>query len=262
MVNPAFPGGIRAKLAPGGGASMPPSGASRHTFVLVHGAWHGGWCWRRVSDLLLARGHRVFAPTLTGLGERSHLLKAGINLSTHIEDVTRLIEAEDLSGITLVGHSYGGMVVSGVAERAEKAIASIVLLDAFVPENAEALLDFMPADRRKANEELAAKSGGLTLPPLSAEFFNVNERDRAWVDAKCTPQPFATFAEKARLTGARERIAKKTYVRAGGYPAVYFSAFHTKLKADPSWRCLELPCGHDIMIDMPERLADVLEEAA
>jgi pimeloyl-ACP methyl ester carboxylesterase len=241
---------------------MPPSGASRHTFVLVHGAWHGGWCWRRVSDALLARGHLVFAPTLTGVGERSHLLRAGINLSTHIEDVVRLIEVEDLDRIVLVGHSYGGMVISGVAERAEKAIASIVFLDAFVPENGTALLDFMPADRRKANEEIAAKSGGLSLPPVSAEFFNVNARDRAWVDAKCTPHPFATFTEQARLTGARERIAKKTYIRAGGYPAVYFSTFHEKLKTNPGWRCYELPCGHDIMVDMPERLAEILEEAA
>ncbi len=241
---------------------MAPSAARKQSFVLVHGAWHGGWCWRRVADRLVRRGHRVFTPTLTGLGERAHLLDEKTDLSTHIEDVARVIECEDLERLVLVGHSYGGMVVSGVAERAEQKIASIVFLDAFVPENGKCLLDYVPAERRKENEALAAKSGGRTLPPLAAEWFKVNENDCAWVDAKCTPHPFASFTEKARLSGARERIARKTYVRAGGYPSVYFSGFLAQLGADPTWRTYELSCGHDIMVDMPERLAEILEEVA
>jgi pimeloyl-ACP methyl ester carboxylesterase len=111
------------------------------TFLLVHGAWHGGWCWRRVADLLQAKGHKVFAPTMTGLGERSHLMRAGIDLSTHVTDIVNVMKWEGLSGVVLCGHSYGGMVVSGVAEQMADKIASIVFLDAFVPENGDAMAD-------------------------------------------------------------------------------------------------------------------------
>jgi len=241
---------------------MPSAPAGSHTFVLVHGAWHGGWCWQRVVSLLEARRHRVFTPSLTGLGERAHLLTDDINLSTHVEDIVRLLQSYDLSDIVLVGHSYGGMVISGVAERAESAIRSLVFLDAFVPENGKALFDYLTEERREQNEALAAQNGYRFLPPVSAEFFNVNEDDRAWVDAKCAPQPYKTFTEKPRLSGARERIKNKTYVRAQGYPAAYFAGFYEKLKADPTWRVIALPCGHDVMVDMPERLAQILEEAA
>src|SRR5215468_3419613 len=103
------------------------------TFLLVHGAWHGGWCWRRVSDLLEQQGHKVFAPTMTGLGERSHLLDARINLATHIADIVNVIKWEKLEDIVLVGHSYGGVIISGVAEQMRQSIGSIVFLDAFVP---------------------------------------------------------------------------------------------------------------------------------
>src|ERR1700751_3053516 len=114
---------------------------ARSTFVLVHGAWHGGWCWRRVSDLLEAKGHKVFTPTLTGLGERSHLLRAGINVSTHATDVVNLMKWERLSNVVLCGHSYGGRVGSRVAEQMAAAIDSIVFLDAFVPENGDSMFD-------------------------------------------------------------------------------------------------------------------------
>lgn len=239
-----------------------PSAATKHTFVLVHGAWHGGWCWRRVSDLLTARGHEVFAPTLTGLGERTHLANLPIDLSTQIEDVVRVMQFEDLSNVVLVGHSYGGFVISGAAERMEKAIQSIVFLDAFVPDNGMSLSDYWPPDRKKMFEDMAATTGGKAIPPPTAAFFNVNEKDQAWVDSKSVPHPYACFTEKVRLTGARERIAKKTYVRAANYPSTYFSMFHEKYKNDPAWRAYALPCGHDVMVDMPERLAEILEEVA
>src|SRR5262245_4483830 len=124
--------------------------AAPKTFVLVHGAWHGGWCWRRVADILERQGHKVFAPTLTGLGERSHLMRAGINVSTHATDVVNLIQWEDLAGVVLCGHSYGGMVVSGVAEQVADRIASIVFLDAFVPENGDSMLDLTSQVVREA----------------------------------------------------------------------------------------------------------------
>jgi pimeloyl-ACP methyl ester carboxylesterase len=179
-----------------------------------------------------------------------------------VEDIVRLVQSYDLSDIVLVGHSYGGMVVSGVAERAESAIRSLVFLDAFVPQDGKSLFDYLTEERRKQNEALAAESGYRTLPPPAAAFFNVNEKDRAWVDSKCVPQPYRTFVEKAQLGGARERIKKKTYVRAEGYPSAYFAGFYDKLRVDPAWTVIGLPCGHDIMVDMPERLAEILEQAA
>jgi pimeloyl-ACP methyl ester carboxylesterase len=231
------------------------------TFVLVHGAWHGGWCWRRVRDVLEARGHKVFAPTLTGLGERSHLLDGRVNLSTHVTDIVNVLRWERLADVVLCGHSYGGFVVSGVAEVVGEAIASIVLLDAFVPGNGESMADCGAAATR---ERIAAATaaGETTLTPIPAAAFQVNERDRAWVDALCVPQPLATFTEKAVLTGARERIARKVYIRATGYESAVFSACHARLASDPTWRTCEMPCGHDAMIDMPERLAELLLDAA
>jgi pimeloyl-ACP methyl ester carboxylesterase len=232
---------------------------ARHTFVLVHGAWHGGWCWRRVSDLLEQQGHKVFTPTLTGLGERSHLLRAGINISTHVTDVVNLRKWEGLSGVVLCGHSYGGMVVSGVAEQMAPAIGSIVFLDAFVPENGDSMADLTSGTVRD-NLKIAAERGDLVVPARSAAAFLVNAKDQAWVDAMCVPQPVGTMTEKVTLTGARERIGKKAYIRASAYPNPGFDTAYARVKADTSWRTYEVPCGHDVMVDMPERLAEILLE--
>ena len=233
-----------------------------HTFVLVHGAWHGGWCWRRVADLLTAKGHKVFTPTLTGLGERSHLLAKGINVSTHVTDVVNVFKWEGLTrDVVLCGHSYGGFVVSGVAEQAGSAIGSIVFLDAFLPENGEAMVDITGQaviDATRAAEQ----QGALGVPPRKAEAFGVNEKDRAWVDSLTGLQPIGCFLEKMKLTGARDRIAKKTYIRAANYANPGFDKALARVKNDPSWRTYETPCGHDVMVDMPERLAEILEEVA
>ena len=234
---------------------------ARSTFVLVHGAWHGGWCWRRVSDLLEAKGHKVFAPTLTGLGERSHLMRAGINVSTHATDVVNLIKWERLSGVVLCGHSYGGFVISGVAEQVGPAIASIVFLDAFVPDNSDAVPDLTGPAVLEAIRAAQLK-GDPGVPPRPAAAFGVNEKDRAWVDSLTGPQPIGTFIEKIALTGARERIAKKAYIRAKNYDNPGFDKALGKLKSNPAWRIYEAPCGHDVMVDMPERLVEILLEVA
>jgi len=230
------------------------------TFVLVHGAWHGAWCWRRVARLLTRDGHDVFTPTLTGLGERSHLLAPNINLDTHILDVANEIKWQELKDVVLVGHSYGGMVISGVAERAGKAIAAFVMLDAFFSENGEALIDLTAGPVHEALLA-AAKSGATSLPPRSAAAFKVNDNDRAWVDAQCTPQPIGCMLQKLTLTGARERIAHHAYIRATAYPNEPFDRALAKARAQ-GWRTYEVPCGHDVMLDQPERLAAILSEVA
>ncbi|MDE1974741.1 MAG: alpha/beta hydrolase [Hyphomicrobiales bacterium] len=230
------------------------------SFVLVHGAWHGAWCWQRVARMLERNGHQVFAPTLTGLCERSHLLTPAVDLNTHISDVANDIKWKELKDIVLVGHSYGGMVISGVAETMEQAIASFVMLDAFMPENDQSVIDLWPAPMREGL--LAAERGGATtIPPRAAALFKVNEKDCAWVDAQCTPQPIKCFLQKLPLTGARERIARKTYIRAAGYENPYFNAGLASARAK-KWRTYEVPCGHDVMLDMPERLTEILQDVA
>ncbi len=231
------------------------------TFVLVHGAWHGGWCWRRVADRLRARGDAVFTPTLTGLGERSHLLRPAIDLNTHIADVANLMRWEELADVVLCGHSYGGFVISGVAELMEPAIRSLVFVDAFVPRSGESLEQLTGQAVRDAIRAARAR-GDFVVPPRSAEAFAVNPADRAWVDRLCVPQPLATFTDAIALAGARERIARKTYIRARSYASPGFDRACDALCQDASWRVHEVPCGHDVMVDMPERLAEMLVEAA
>jgi pimeloyl-ACP methyl ester carboxylesterase len=249
--------GVAATAA--GGIAPVQAQSSRKTFVLVHGAWHGGWCWRRVSDMLEAKGHKVFVPTLTGLGEKSHLLDAKVNLTTHITDIINLIKWEDLTDIVLVGHSYAGYIISGVAEQMHASVNSIVFLDAFLPENGDSLAAGASQPVKEALAAAKAKAE-ITLQPVPAAVFRVNEKDRAWVDAKCTPQPIATMDETIKLTGARERIAKKSYIRAKGYPSIPFDAAQTKVKANAAWKSYEMTAGHDAMVDQPKELTDILIE--
>jgi pimeloyl-ACP methyl ester carboxylesterase len=234
---------------------------SAKTFVLVHGAWHGGWCWRRVSDLLEKGGHKVFTPTMTGVGERSHLLDAKVNLATHITDIVNVMKWEGLKNIVLVGHSYGGVIISGVAEQARDAIASIVFLDAFVPDDGTALAETASPQSREAIKA-ATEKGEIAVKPIPAAVFKVNEKDRAWVDAMCTPHPIATLTDKISLTGARDRVGKRSYVRAKGYPSPSFDAAQAKVQALSGWRIYDMPCGHDAMVDMPDRLVEILLEVA
>jgi pimeloyl-ACP methyl ester carboxylesterase len=212
-----------------------------------------------VARLLRNAGHEVFTPTLTGLAERSHLLNPSIDVDTHILDVVNEMKWQELKDVVLVGHSYGGMVISGVAEKMEKAISSFVMLDAFMAEDGQSVFDVYPPEMREP--VLAAlRSGATSLPPRAAAVFRVNEKDRAWVDAQCTPQPIQCTLQKLALTGARERIGTKTYIRAAGYPNPYFDAGLASARAK-NWLTYEVPCGHDVMLDMPERLTEILLEA-
>jgi pimeloyl-ACP methyl ester carboxylesterase len=232
------------------------------TFVLVHGAWRGGWLWKRVRRALQEQGHEVFTPALTGAGERSHLLSKDVNLDTHIKDVVNLVEWEDLSDIILCGHSYGGCVVTGAADRIADRIAALVYLDAFVPDNGQCLHDTLPPEARDAQVQGAKQFGeGWKVPPITATEFNVNLKDREMMDRKGTMQSLATFQQPLHLTGAIERIKDVTYVLATGWAPSPFPQFYEKAKAR-GWKTLTLDCGHDVMLDRPEEVVKILVDAS
>jgi pimeloyl-ACP methyl ester carboxylesterase len=229
-------------------------------FVLVHGAWHGGWCYARVAKMLRAAGHDVFTPTLTGLGERSHLLRADVNLDTHIQDVLNVIEWEGLDRLVLCGHSYGGIVATGVADAIADKLTAVVYLDAFIPEDGDTTMGFLAVERQKAMLEDAENHGGLAITPPDVSMYGVNANDRTWVQAKVTAHPLATFTQPIRLTGAY-RKPKRIYVYAKG--EVISAPYYERCLLDPAWTVLVTEQGgHDQMIDDPVTVADILMKAA
>lgn len=226
------------------------------TFVLVHGAYGGGYVWKYVAARLQAKGHRVFAPTLTGLADRSHLMSKDIRLATHITDVVNVIKWEDLRNVTLVGHSYGGWPISGVPEQVGEAIGSIVFLDAFMPNDGQKGLDLnSPASRAAVLE--AISRGEMSRPPVPSMSKGMSAADRDWLLAKATPQPIGVSLDPIKLTGARESVAKKSYIRARNFENPNFDAFYNTAKT-AGWQVFDLPSGHNIQVEMPERLTDIL----
>ncbi len=240
------------------------------TFVLVHGAWHGGWCYRDTANALRAAGHQVFTPTHSGVGERAHQSAENITLETHVRDVCGCIEAEELDDVILCGHSYGGMVITGVADRLPQRIRSLVYLDAFVPEHGQSLTmvlrlalspevaaGFMGAFHGTA---LAGNSG--LMAPIPAEAFGIKADNRAWVDRRCVAQALATFELPLLLTGAGAAVKNRLYILADGWDPSPFRHFAAKLAGQPGWRVTKLPCSHDVMVDMPLELANELMKLA
>jgi pimeloyl-ACP methyl ester carboxylesterase len=234
------------------------------TFILVHGAWRGGWCYKRVAQRLRQAGHEVYTPTLTGSGERSHLMNRTVNLDTHVQDIVNVVRWEQLSDIVLCGHSYGGMVISGVADKVPERIRALVYLDAFLPDNGQSLMDFLPAEGRASFVDDATNNGdGYLVRPIPAEVFKVNERDAAWVDQLFVKHSLACFQQKVSLTGAISRVPKRTYVLATGWgPPQPFVGIADRLKNQPGWTVVRLPCGHDLMLDMPHETAELLIAAS
>ena len=222
------------------------------TFLLVHGAWHGGWCWKKLTPLLRAAGYPVFTPTLTGLGERSHLISPSVDLTMHIEDIAAVLEYEDLHDVVLVGHSYGGMVITGVAEREGNRLSQLVYLDAFLPEDGKSIKDYA-----KLNP---TREDGWRVPvPGSAPRFGItDERDIAWMEKRLGDQPNKTFTEPIRITGDKNRSVRGSFVQCTKAP--FFSEAAERAKKN-GYRSRELFAGgHDVMITKPELLAKVLLE--
>lgn len=237
-----------------------PSANRTGTFVLVHGAWSGGWCYHKVAKRLRAKGHRVFTPTLTGQGERTRLAGIAINLSLHLADILNVFHYEELQDAVLAGHSYGGMVITGVADQIPNKIHALVYLDAFLPEDGQSLFDINIPKNTQTFIANAGSIGGLAVPPPPASFFNVNAADAARVDALATPFPIGCFTERIKLGGAHRAIDKHVYVHSTVLPRESpFKPFYERVKNDPAWEAHTLACGHDAMLDMPDETTRILK---
>ncbi len=227
------------------------------TFVLLHGAWHGGWCWARVRSRLEAAGHRTFAPTFTGLSDRGHLLSPAVGLETHVEDVVRLMEAEDLRDVIMVGHSYAGMVLSVVAGRIPERIAHRVHVEAFVPSDGDAAIDLLPETvARHYRDSVAGPGFGWLIPVRSLEVLGVTaELDLAWLGPRLTPQPWRTYTDAARLD-VREADLPSTFIEGTDWMRVFRP--HAARARERGWRVCEISSGHELMVTAAEALTDIL----
>jgi pimeloyl-ACP methyl ester carboxylesterase len=241
------------------------------TFVLVHPAWFGGWCWKKVTPLLVEQGHRVVTPTLTGMGERAHLAGPEVGLDTHIEDVDRVLSCEDLRDVILVGNSSGGMVIAGVADRVPERVGQVVYLDAFVPEDGQALLDLLPAGRRSALEALVESEGdGWLLPRFSQapwetfvrESWGVTDPDDLdWALARLAPTPFGHFTQPVRLRNPAAQALPRRYIRCD-WPNPAFDRYAEQARRSEGWSFHRLAAPHIPYITHPHELALLLIETA
>lgn len=232
------------------------------TFVLVHGSSGGGWVWQKLGPLLRAAGHEVYAPTLTGLSDRSHLLPCGVNLTTHITDVANLLVYEDLSEVALVGNSYGGMVITGVAARVPERLKLLVYLDAYLPADGQSEFDLLPAEMRSARQADADANGGVIPPPPPAIFGVTDPALADWVTARSTPQPLATYTEPVPDGNAESARVSRVYIRCTGNPVTtpdLFAPAAAKARAS-GWQTHELAAGHLAMLTAPRELASLLLE--
>jgi|SRR5579871_4275603 len=228
------------------------------THVLVHGAWHGGWCWRKVAVSLRAKGRDVYTPTLTGLGERRHLASPDVGLETHIRDVMAVLEVEDLTNVVLVGHSYGGVVVTAVADLAQPRLSRVVYLDAVVPGDGQCLYDRVSAGVQAYFEQQARMGGDGWCVPVSAatpQFLGLkDEKDIGWVLPRLTPHPIRTFREPVRLSGKGARVPR-TYINCIGDKPL---GQPKTTQAEGIDDYCELRTGHDAMVTAADAVVEML----
>lgn len=225
-------------------------------FVVAHGAWSAGWAWKKMRPLMRAAGHELWTPTYTGIGERSHLAHADIDLDTHIRDVIGVLEFEDLRDIVLIGHSYGGMVATGVADRAGERIDRVIYLDAFVPENGKCLLDYVGEHGRKMRQ---AAADGWRVPPNPLPP-DTAAADVEWAAPRRMPQPIKTIATPIALTGNPMPPRSYIYCKRAA-PGDPFRQFAERAKRE-GWPCFELDASHNPHITMPEELTKLLDGIA
>lgn len=231
------------------------------TFVLVHGAWHGGWCWSKVGAILRGRGHQVFAPTQTGLGERSHLLSKSIDVNTFIDDIANVIQWENLHDVVLVGHSFGGMSITGVADRMPERLRQLIYLDAIILENGQSGFSKLAPEVAQARLDAAEQSSsGLSLPAPNASAFGVTDpQDAAWIESKLTPHPLATYTSTLWLNNKVGNGVPTVYIHCTDPGYATLQGGRDWVNA-AGWKIVALKTGHDAMVTAPDLLADMLDQ--
>lgn len=239
-------------------------------FVLVHGAWHGGWCWQRVTSALQQQGHRVHAVTLTGLGERAHLLAPAITLDTHIDDVISAIEVEELHDVILAVHSYAGMIGTAVADRLGKHLKHLVYVDAVVPKPGESWSSTQSAATQQQRLSAAQASTRFSFPPPDPKVFGLHDADHAWVRRRQTPHPGNTYQAPLDFDVHRVAAIPRTFVNCTQPALATIDPSRLRVKDPKFWdgawlpnaKLVELKTGHDPMISDPAGLTRILLDCA
>jgi pimeloyl-ACP methyl ester carboxylesterase len=252
-----------ASAAAGSAVPAMARAATPKTYVLVHGAWHGGWCWSKVASILRGRGHTVVTPTQTGLGERTHLISKSIDLDLFVTDITNVIKYEDLNDIVLVGHSFGGNAVSGVADTMRDRVRQLIYLDAVILENGQSVFGELPKDVVEARTKAAQESsGGLSIPAPQPSAFGISDAAQtAFVQSKLTPHPYNTFVSPLNLVNKVGNGLPTTYIVCTDPIYKPLEASRNWVKA-AGWKAVEIKSGHDAMVIAPEHLADILDSDA
>jgi pimeloyl-ACP methyl ester carboxylesterase len=258
---------MSTNAAPVGSASGPKRAQESEPYVLVHGAWHGGWCWARVAERLRAAGRRVFTPTLTGLGDRAHLIAPNVGLATFVEDVVSTLEMEDLSDVVLVGHSFGSAVIGGVADASPDRIRRLVFLDSFLVESGQSPFDQLPSEMVEARRASAIKTPSLfgetlAMPAPPPSVFGVTDAtDAAWVASRLKPHPIKSYEDRLELKRPLGAGRPKAYIACTNPNYRPIAAVRQWVQAQPDWAYSELATGHDAMILAPEALTEMLMRA-
>lgn len=228
------------------------------SIVLAHGAWSAAWAWKKMRPLFRAAGHDFFSPTYTGLGERAHLARPEVDLSTHIQDVLAVLEFENLTDVTLLGHSYGGMVATGVADQARGRIARVVYIDAFAPNDGQSLFDLVGPKAEGNMRAGAAKDGDGWRLPINPMPPDTAPEDVAWASPRRRPQPIRTFEQRLKLE-SKEPPPPRHYIYATrNGPGDVFRQFSTRAKSEAGWKSYELDCSHNPHITCPDALMALL----
>ena len=228
-------------------------------FVVAHGAWSSAWAWKKMRPLLRAGGHEIWTPTYTGLGERAHLASPAVDLDTHIKDVIGVLEMDDLTDVVLIVHSYGGMVATGVADRARDRIAQVVYLDAFVPKDGQSVFDLQDAAARDHMRELARTSGDGWRLPANPMPPDTAPEDVAWASGRRLPQPLKTFEQALQLSAKTPPPRSYIYCRRNR-PGDVFRQFLERAQKESGWRHFEMDASHNPHITVPEELMAILQK--
>jgi pimeloyl-ACP methyl ester carboxylesterase len=226
--------------------------------VVAHGAWSAGWAWKKMRPLMAALGHALWTPTYTGLGERSHLARPDVDLDTHVQDVTQVLEFEDLKDVVLIGHSYGGMVATGVADKARERLSRVIYIDAFVPRDGQSLASLLGLDEAAIEAWRAGADEGWRVQPRPMPS-DTPEADRDWAVPRRIRQPIETLVSPVRLERGETDLPRAYIYCTRPDPSDGFRPFYERARSELGWTAHEIDASHNPHITTPEPLAELID---